>query len=359
MKAKRPLPAWVLVLIDCVLTGALLVTFAYFHHVRPRALEVDGTVIARVTAVPNVATQTPSVTPTPTAYVPGDLFATATPVPTPVPEDEPGSFKYKYADKFTDGNIIKTVEDGVYHYQSSSLNITITPHTYNFHYNGADRVCKYYLTDFYVKDVTCLATVFAGDSFSSGNYEWLYKVADQQNAILAVNGDFASMRQYGVVIRNGQVYRKSHSTFDACALYWDGTMETYLSKEWDAQYMIDKGAYQAWSFGPALLDENSRPYSTFNTTNAIAHENPRTAIGYFEPGHYCFVTVDGRSKHSYGVHMEGMAQIMCDLGCKCAYNLDGGRSTGLCWDGEWVNEVFNGGRKISDALILRDINGGQ
>ena len=358
---KRLLPVWALVLIDALITGVLLLGFAYFHHVRPVALEEEGTVIVRATAEPTPQVTellVSNVTPVPTE-VPDEPESTPTPRPVPEGTDAPGSFIRKFADKFTSGEIITSAEDGVYTYQSASLNITVTPATFEYDYYGETRAAKYYFTDFYVSDISCITSVLARDVYGTGNYEWLQDMAKRTGAVLAVNGDFYGARKNGVVIRNGKVYRKNHSSFDACALYWDGSMETFASKDWTADKLIAKGAYQAWSFGPELLDDNGQPLGKYNATNAVLTEQaPRTAIGYFEPGHYCFVTVDGRSNASKGLKMEDLARLMSCLGCKCAYNLDGGESSVLTWGSEVINAAYKGGRKVSDGIMLIDIGGG-
>ena len=60
----------------------------------------------------------------------------------------------------------------------------------------------------------------------------------------------------------------------------------------------------------------------------VANRNPRTGIGYFEPGHYCLVVVDGRDGDSApGASIEEFASVFESLGCTQAYNLDGGGSS--------------------------------
>ena len=45
---------------------------------------------------------------------------------------------------------------------------------------------------------------------------------------------------------------------------------------------------------------------------------------------------------------------MSELGCVQAYNLDGGESTSLWWQGDIINVPSDGGRKVSDAVCLID-----
>lgn len=367
LKSFRRLPLWQVLIADVLIAGAALLVFAYFHHVRTVALDSEDIEIARPTQIAAAAWDStptpfadiaPSSTPAatreavsaPTATP--SAQATATPVPTP---DPVGVFSQRYPDKFTDGEVETSSEDGVYTYKSKYLNIRVTRQRVPDGSSSGTKESTVYVTDFYVRDITCLQSVFAGDRFSQGSYEWLAHMAERTGAVAAVNGDFYSSRKYGVVIRNGMMYRSSHSASDACAIYWDGTMETYLSKEWDSKSIVEKGAYQAFVFGPKLLDSNGQPLKKFNQTNAVNSRNPRTAIGYFEPGHYCFVTVDGRTAYSRGMTMSGLAELMASLGCREAYNLDGGESSSLWYRGSIISMPDNDGRKIPDALILKDL----
>ena len=93
----------------------------------------------------------------------------------------------------------------------------------------------------------------------------------------------------------------------------------------------------------------------FNAFDGIHGRNPRTVIGYFEPGQYCLVTADGRSLASRGLPLGTLAELMESLGCTRAYNLDGGESTMLTWFEKVINKPYKDGRAISDAVIIMDI----
>lgn len=77
----------------------------------------------------------------------------------------------------------------------------------------------------------------------------------------------------------------------------------------DIQQLTEKGAYQSWIFGPSLLDENGKAKESFLTWSYIRQSHPRTAIGYYEPGHYCLLLVDGRQKSSRGMFLNEMAKV--------------------------------------------------
>ena len=178
-------------------------------------------------------------------------------------------------------------------------------------------------------------------------------IALDNDAIIAVNGDFYANVNKGLEVRNGAVLRRQEGTADICVLYPDGKMKTYGPGEYTAERILSQNPWQVWSFGPALLEEDGKPKKDFNTSTAIYNRNPRTAFGYFEPGHYCLVVVDGRNEgYSCGASIRALAKFMADIGCKAAYNLDGGASSVMVFDGKTVNIPSGGGRKLSDMVMI-------
>ena len=169
-----------------------------------------------------------------------------------------------------------------------------------------------------------------------------------------MNGDYYGSRPTGIIIRNGELYRDNKASGDVCILYWDGHMETMRGSRCDAMKEIERGAYQSWSFGPSLLDGNGKVLSDFNCDNYLRNRHPRSAIGYFEPGHYCFVTVDGRSDDSKGATLTNLATLLSKLGCKIGYNLDGGQTSLMAAGTQMVNHPSAGGRDSSDYIMIVD-----
>ena len=69
--------------------------------------------------------------------------------------------------------------------------------------------------------------------------------------------------------------------------------------------------------------------------------NPRTAIGQIGPLHYAFVVTDGRTEESAGLSLVQLADLMLDIGCETAYNLDGGGSVTMYYNGKVMNRLIN------------------
>ncbi len=379
--AQRPLPVWVLVVADILLLGISLVVFALFHHVLRHPVESVGIVSNRADARGQIEevydveeddgeevaspVDVGSLTESSIALDEGNVAAVdASEATADLEEDagdtlpaqsvgakvgdyfteEPGDFGEKFADKFTGGEV-KATQSG---YQSGNVNIELK------RYESNDVV--FYVADIYLRDISCFKTAFAQDTFGKAYRERTLTICQRINGILAVNGDNYGSRDDGVVIRNGELFRKdNYPNQDVCVLYWDGRVETYAAGHFDCEDAIANGAYQAWNFGPRLITSDGKAKKHFNSV--VTPSNPRTALGYFEPGHYCFVVVDGRSGNSGGLTLAELAALMKDLGCVRAYNMDGGNTSVMVAANRIISNPSGAsgeGRETSDIIAIVD-----
>ena len=79
--------------------------------------------------------------------------------------------------------------------------------------------------------------------------------------------------------------------------------------------------------------------------------NPRTAIGMVEPLHYILVVSDGRTDESEGLTLDELAEVMADYGCTQAYNLDGGGSSTMVFNGTVINNPTSSGRSEKERSV--------
>lgn len=346
---RRPRPIWLLTVAHVLVLGIALLLYALPHHVIPQegvAVGIKserGSVSVQETPVPGAqalsadAVAVIGATEAPQETVPPNPEPQVASTPEPV-----GSFRTKFADHFTDG----TVEHVDSTYRSANVDITIS--------KVYDEVCEttYYVADIYIADISCLTTAFARDKVGSGYREWPQNFAERYGSIVTITGDYSGGRKDGVIIHNGTLYRDEKNVRDVCVLYWDGTVKTFTAAQFDAETEMAQGAYQCWNFGPTLLGESGQALSSFNSE--VTAKNPRSAFGYFEPGHYCFVTVDGRSNKSKGMTLAELSSVMASLGCEHAYNLDGGKTAMMCGLTTVINKPYEDGRKTSDVIMILD-----
>ena len=241
-------------------------------------------------------------------------------------------------------------------YTSSNTSITIAQASTG---SGSDTI-TYYTADVVVSDATALRSAFANNEYGTNITAKPSRIAAEHNAVLAINGDYYGFRTDGILIRNGVVYRDD-GVRQGLALYADGRAEVYDETATTAQALINAGVWNTCSFGPALVDGgvvlqgiDDVEVDTNFGNHSIQGPQPRTALGWVGSGHYLLVVVDGRDEgYSRGATMTELARIMADLGCQVAYNLDGGGSSAMYWNGQIINQPSNGGeRATSDILYI-------
>ena len=251
---------------------------------------------------------------------------------------------------------VTTVLDD-WNYVSDSVSISIQEYTSG----SGDNALAYFVAVVTISDATELASAFADDQFGTNIIENTSTIAAENNAIFAINGDYYGFRTDGIIIRNGVIYRDVPVRM-GLAFYRDGTMKIYDETETSAQELLDAGVWNTLSFGPALIvDSVAQTYSgKINIDNnvgnhSISGSQPRTGIGIIDANHFFFVVVDGRSSgYSMGVTLDEFAQIFKDLGCTQAYNIDGGGSSTMYFNGRVVNNPLgrNKERGTSDILMI-------
>jgi exopolysaccharide biosynthesis protein len=217
----------------------------------------------------------------------------------------------------------------------------------------AGRKVTYYVADIYVASMENFKTYTAHDQMRYYITQNVEDMSVAANAIVGLSGDYFSSQKAGFIVRNSNVYLSDRSNA-ICVLFPDGTMETYEAGTYSVGDILSRDPLQVWSFGPVLLDAAGNVMPSYEVSSGLRNCHPRSAVGYFEPGHYCFVVVDGRQNHSYGIEIKDLAQLMKDLGCKAAYNLDGGASAVMTFDGSILTKPSNGGRDIADILLITD-----
>ena len=224
-------------------------------------------------------------------------------------------------------------------------------------------VTKYqeYDTAIYVADITVssaeiIKTALADDTYGKNITAYTSTIASENQAVLAINGDYYGAQESGYVIRNGVAYRETSDGEDILVLYADGSMKVLDSDDVTVQELLDQGVWQAWSFGPGLLSDRVVTVGENTEVSRAMNSNPRTAIGQIDDNHYVFVVSDGRTDESKGLSLYELAEFMENLGCRTAYNLDGGGSSTMYFNGSVVNNPTTNGRikerAVSDIVYI-------
>ncbi len=208
-----------------------------------------------------------------------------------------------------------------------------------------------YVADVTVSDASDLKTALADNTYGRNITDTTSDMAANNNAVLAINGDYYGARQSGYVIRNGKLYRDTSGNRDALVIQKNGEFKFVSESETSASDLLQDGALQVFSFGPVLLNNGEISVGENDEVGMAMASNPRTAIGYLGNNHYVFVVSDGRTSESAGLSLYELASFMKELGVKDAYNLDGGGSSTMVFKGEIINNPTTSGRSGEERAV--------
>lgn len=228
-------------------------------------------------------------------------------------------------------------------YSDSKSKITVTQ------YRAYDS--NIYVADVEVTDGTSILSAFANNTYGRNITDTTSDMAEENNAVLAINGDYYGARQSGYVIRNGVVYRNQGSNGEDMVISKDGTLSFISESDTTTDSLIQKQAWQVLSFGPVLVENGEVAVTENDEVGMAMASNPRTAIGTVAKNHYLFVVSDGRTSESAGLSLYELANFMKALGATNVYNLDGGGSSTMVFQGEVVNNPTTNGNKISERAV--------
>lgn len=260
----------------------------------------------------------------------------------------------KFAEQFCQPGESWVISDN--EYKSESIHITIT--------TGREYDSNYYIADIYVRSVQNMKRLI---NLSSKNKKVAangQKLVDSVGAVLAVNGDYVGNDvSKGYIYANGECLRETkHTATDMCFVMNDGTIEEYFKNTVKYKEVKERGIWHSFLFGPSLLKDGKAitvptAFTKSGTGTRVGPKNPRTVLGYYEPGHYAIIVVDGRRSkktESEGMKLTELSAFCEKLGLTSAYNLDGGASSMMWFNGHLVNKPADGGRTLTEILYIAE-----
>ena len=164
---------------------------------------------------------------------------------------------------------------------------------------------------------------------------------------------FLFKQQTGVAVSD--TVREDASNGDL-AIYKDGSFKIIYEDEISANQLVKDGVVNLLAFGPSLVENGEITVDTNSEVGQSMASNPRTAIGIIDENHYIIVVSDGRTSESEGLSLYQLAEVMKSYGVKTAYNLDGGGSSTLYFNGQVINKPTTNGtiseRAVSDIVYI-------
>ena len=193
-----------------------------------------------------------------------------------------------------------------------------------------------YVADIYLSEGQTIQSALANNTYGKNVTDLTSNMASNVGATIAVNGDYYGARTSGYSIRNGELLRSTKASDDQedMVIWSDGSMSIISEGDITAEQLLEKGAVQVLSFGPGLVIDSEIAVDSNDEVGKAMAENPRTAIGYT------------------GLSLLELAKFMKNtLGVSQAYNLDGGGSSTMYYNGEVVNNPTTNGNKISERAV--------
>lgn len=187
-------------------------------------------------------------------------------------------------------------------------------------------------------------------------------MAQRVNAVLALNGDYFSyqlgMDGGGYLVRQGVKYNdKPIWGRDVLLIDENGDfyIEPKLTDDLIARYE-EKGVVNSFNFGPGLVVDGVKLTGCYTYYNTAEERAQRCAIAQVKRGeleYLCVVCEGSQQSKNGGMTIDEFADFVYNLGVENAYNLDGGNSSAMIFDGIKINAVDNkDARELSDIIYF-------
>lgn len=252
------------------------------------------------------------------------------------------------------------VKEADYSYQSERISVAIdfiqTPAT------DTEKELAYFVADVQLSSPNGIRSALNHDK-PKAKKERVSVMAARHEAVLAINADYYSAHESGLIIRDGVVLRARKTARHLLIIEPNGDFTVKNDRKGEktralAEELLARGVRDTYEFGPVLVQNGEiaqvpkgfKAISTRDTTR-----EPRTAIGQIGPLHYVVIVADGRREgYSLGMTLPKLRQLFIDYGAHTAFNMDGGGSTTLYFNGEVINQPSNKGeRGLSDILYFK------
>lgn len=279
----------------------------------------------------------------------------ATPIPLADPTQLPETTDEGFLPEGSDPVYYKDHTGGYWFYLDATLRLEIT------RTQTTKPLLTYYTADIMLAPGTSIYTITYNPQRPGRTNGLPQKMALDNNVVYAQSGDFYSYRvsndRYpGNIVRDSKVlYNKSYSRLIAAipnlatiGFFPSGKAEVNEAYEMSAKEYVDRGASTVLAFGPILIRDGELIDVDKDEYN---HQEPRSCFGIVEPNHFIGLLVEGRKNHSDGADLQTCAQILYDMGCWDAINLDGGNTAAMLFMGESVQLANNGGVDENDRAI--------
>ena len=183
----------------------------------------------------------------------------------------------------------------------------------------------------------------------------MIRLAERVNAVVAIDGDYYADRKGAYAVRQGPLLSDSFaSDLDLLVIDYNGDFHCILASEKEEAIAALEGQiYQCLSFGPVLIRDDEEIEYPADYQFGLDYLNPRAGIGQLGERKYMLVVASGRLQNSMAITVGRLQDFMHAKGCIQAYNVDGGASAELVFDGESYSPLTpSGERGLYDIIYF-------
>ena len=247
-------------------------------------------------------------------------------------------------------------------YEDPSISVHIIADRYKKGFMG----CAYWVATVKLQDASQMRTLSDKGFDKSARVKGL-SLASRAHPVMAINGDFYCYRGDQFVLRQGKLYVDLLiGERDLLAIDEDGDFHVYhnprkedlesrMVDEDTKEYIVNgKKIINAMHFGPILV-ENGQLNTQYEKRSDMAADQPRQrmAIAQVGPLEYKCICCAGPSRGSEGLTLDEFAKVVYNQNVQVAYNLDGGDSTMMIFNGKRINDpADNTNRVIGDIIYF-------
>lgn len=214
-----------------------------------------------------------------------------------------------------------------------------------------------WFADVKIKHASQFRRQWSNGDYASNNYQYPSNMFKSANGVVGMSDDFYKHRKFGIVIQYGTVIcnkRTVGQKLDVLTIDYNGDFKIWNDAELSEKIQKD-GADDimlSFTFGPVIVQNGKAVDSKHwekQTLGELNQKVGRAAVGQLGELHYLLCTVGNP-----GMNCKQLSEVMESKGCQIAYNMDGGQSGTLLFNGGVYNEIAYRGveRAMSDILYF-------
>ena len=216
-----------------------------------------------------------------------------------------------------------------------------------------------------IADASQFRRKLADDTFGSDHEYFATVMADEANAVVAMNADYYRHRNFGILAWNRELYRfntdyyaEGYSLYNCVDTLFVTASGDFLYQRLGAEntpesirnFMRDNDILFSVAFGPVLVENGEAIPCGWYPVGEVGMGYSRAGIGQIAPLHYLYMSLNHGS-HEARWNVTQFAQHFAEKPVQTAYCLDGGQTGELVFRGEPYNYIdFGMERNVSDIL---------